>query len=133
MKILITGISGMLGVDLYQTLREEYEVIGVDRRDFPCSPSPSVHKIDITNLEAVKELFSRLTPHFVIHAAAYTDVDGCEKDADKAYKVNALGTRNIARGLLMMSLMSSLQLIFMENRSWQGKVTLSLFSRGILL
>nr|MQY58100.1 dTDP-4-dehydrorhamnose reductase [Clostridia bacterium] len=84
------------GVDLYQTLREEYEVTGLDRRDFPCSPSPSVNKIDITDLEAVKELFSRLTPHFVIHAAAYTDVDGCEKDADKAYKVNALGTRNIA-------------------------------------
>jgi len=96
MKILITGISGMLGIDLYQTLREEYEVTGLDRRDFPCSPSPSVNKIDITDLEAVKELFYWLTPHFVIHAAAYTDVDGCEKDADKAYKVNALGTRNIA-------------------------------------
>lgn len=96
MKILITGISGMLGIDLYQTLREKYEVTGLDRRDFPCSPSPSVNKIDITDLEALKELFFRLTPHFVIHAAAYTDVDGCEKDADKAYRVNALGTRNIA-------------------------------------
>ncbi len=96
MKILISGISGMLGIDLYQTLREKYEVTGLDRRDFPCSPSPSVNKIDITDLEAVKELFFRLTPHFVIHAAAYTDVDGCEKDVDKAYKVNALGTRNIA-------------------------------------
>ena len=96
MKILITGISGMLGIDLYQTLREEYEVTGLDRKDFPCSPSPSVNKIDITDLEAVKKLFSRLAPHFIIHAAAYADVDGCEKDADKAYKVNALGTRNIA-------------------------------------
>lgn len=96
MKILISGISGMLGVDLYQVLGKEHQVTGLDRRDFPCSPSPSVSKIDITDLEAVKELFSRLTPHFVIHAAAYTDVDGCEKDADKAYQVNALGTRNIA-------------------------------------
>ncbi len=96
MKILITGISGMLGVDLYQALREEYEVTGLDRRDFPSSPSPSVNKVDITDLEAVKELFFRLTPNFVIHAAAYTDVDGCEKNADKAYEVNALGTRNMA-------------------------------------
>ena len=96
MRILISGISGMLGVDLYQVLGKEHQVTGLDRRDFPCSPSPSVSKIDITDLEAVKELFSRLTPHFVIHAAAYTDVDGCEKDADKAYQVNALGTRNIA-------------------------------------
>jgi len=96
MKILITGISGMLGIDLYQALREEHEVIGADTRDFPCSPFPSVNKIDITDLEAVKGLFSRLTPHFIIHTAAYTDVDGCEKNADKAYKVNALGTRNVA-------------------------------------
>lgn len=96
MRILISGMSGMLGVDLYQVLGKEHQVTGLDRRDFPSSPSPSVSKIDITDLEAVKELFSRLTPHFVIHAAAYTDVDGCEKDADKAYQVNALGTRNIA-------------------------------------
>ncbi len=96
MKILITGISGMLGVDLYQVLGKEHQVTGLDRRDFPCSPSPHVDRIDITDFQAVKELFSRLTPHFTIHAAAYTDVDGCEKDADKAYEVNALGTRNIA-------------------------------------
>ena len=96
MKVLITGISGMLGVDLYQALRKKHEVAGLDTRDFPCSPFLPVNKIDITDLEAIKELFSRLAPHFIIHAAAYADVDGCEKDADKAYKVNALGTRNIA-------------------------------------
>jgi len=96
LKVLITGISGMLGVDLYQALREEHEVIGLDTRDFPCTPSPPVNKVDITELEGIKDLFSRLAPHFVIHSAAYTDVDGCEKDADKAYKVNALGTRNVA-------------------------------------
>jgi len=38
MRILITGISGMLGVDLYQDLREEHEVVGLDTRDFPCVP-----------------------------------------------------------------------------------------------
>jgi len=95
MKVLITGMSGMLGVDLYQTFREDYDVLGVDMRDFPAPPFPPINKIDITDFKSTKELFYRLAPHFVIHSAAYTDVDGCEENPDKAYKVNALGTRNI--------------------------------------
>lgn len=86
----------MLGVDLYQALREEHEVVGLDTRDFPCAPFPPVNKVDITELEVIKELFSQLAPHFVIHTAAYTDVDGCEENPDRAHMVNALGTRNIA-------------------------------------
>ena len=98
MNILITGISGMLGVDLYKTLKEENEVVGFDVRNFPSvsfSP-PIIHKIDITKLEKLKNFFYQLSPDIVIHTAAYTDVDGCEKDPDKAYKINALGTRNVA-------------------------------------
>jgi len=86
----------MLGVDLYQALREEHEIVGLDTRDFPCTLFPPVNKVDITELEVIKELFSQLTPDFVIHTAAYTDVDGCEKNPDRAHRVNALGTRNIA-------------------------------------
>lgn len=98
MKILITGISGMLGVDLYQILRDGYEIDGLDIKDFPSTPfsSPSVHKGDITNLHELKAVFLELNPDFVIHTAAYTDVDGCEKNPDRAYRVNALGTRNTA-------------------------------------
>jgi len=96
MKVLITGMSGMLGVELYQTLREEHEVVGQDIRDFPCPPFPFINKVDITDFRAIKELFYGVAPDFVIHTAAYTDVDGCEKDVDKAYRVNALGTRNVA-------------------------------------
>jgi len=96
LKILITGISGMLGVDLYQALGEEHEVVGLDTRDFPCAPFPPVNKVDITELEVIKELFFQLAPHFVIHTAAYTGVDGCERNPDRAHRVNALGTRNIA-------------------------------------
>ena len=98
MRILITGISGMLGVDLYETLREEYEVVGLDIKDFPSTSlsSPSLHKADITDGHGVRKLFYQLAPDFVIHTAAYTDVDGCEKHPDRAHRVNALGTRNIA-------------------------------------
>lgn len=97
MKVLITGISGMLGVDLYQTLKEKHEVVGFDLKEFPStsfSPSP-VQRGDITRIDEVKRAFNELAPQMVIHAAAYTDVDGCERDPDKAYKVNTLGTRNV--------------------------------------
>jgi len=97
MRILITGISGMLGVDLYETLREEYEVVGLDLKDFPSTsfPSPPLSKVDITDEHGVREVFRQLAPDFVIHTAAYTDVDGCERDPARAYKVNALGTQNV--------------------------------------
>jgi len=97
LKVLITGISGMLGVDLYQTLREKYEVVGFDIKDFPSTSflPPPVQRGDITRIDEVKRAFHELTPDLVVHTAAYTDVDGCEKNPDKAYKVNALGTRNV--------------------------------------
>jgi len=97
LKILITGISGMLGVDLYQTLRKDYEVVGFDLKEFPptsFSP-PLVQRGDITSIDEVKRAFSELTLQMVVHAAAYTDVDGCEKNPDKAHEINALGTQNV--------------------------------------
>ena len=98
MKILITGISGMLGVDLCQALMEEYEVVGFDLKEFPSasfSSAPLVQRGDITRINEVKRAFNELAPQMVVHAAAYTDVDGCERDQDRAYKVNALGTQNV--------------------------------------
>lgn len=100
MKILITGISGMLGVDLCQVLREEHEVVGFDLKEFPSVPfssAPLVHRGDIARIDEVKRVFHEVVPHLVVHTAAYTDVDGCEKNPDKAYKVNTLGTQNVCR------------------------------------
>ena len=87
----------MLGVDLCQTLRDDYKVVGFDTKEFPStsfSPPPVQHG-DITRIDEVKRAFHELTPDLVVHTAAYTDVDGCEKNPDKAYRVNALGTQNV--------------------------------------
>ena len=84
MRIYITGIHGQLGSALEKALAG-HVVFG--------APSSEV---DITDLPAVRSSICSFKPDLVIHSAAMTDVDGCARDPDLAYRVNALGTRNVA-------------------------------------
>ena len=52
--------------------------------------------LDITNLDQVKAILNELKPDVVINCAAATNVDGCETNKDLAFKVNAIGPRNLA-------------------------------------
>lgn len=90
-KILITGSEGMLAKALKKSLTR-YNV-GLAEADVNSGTNP----LDITKPENTSELISRLRPDIVIHTAAYTDVDGCEFHPNKAYLVNAKGTRNVAQ------------------------------------
>jgi dTDP-4-dehydrorhamnose reductase len=85
LKVLVTGAKGMLGTDIVKYLSDEHEVAGVDINDF-----------DIANIEITLARVLQIAPDIIIHAAAYTDVDGCELDIDTAYRVNAIGTQSIA-------------------------------------
>ncbi len=95
-KILIIGSSGMLGIDLWQELRGKYDVIGADLVHGQRSTVNRSYKVDITDRKDTIDVISKIKPDVVIHTAAYTDVDGCERDPKKAYKVNSNGTRNVA-------------------------------------
>ena len=94
--ILITGSSGMLGIDLCEELRKCYNVAGVDLVRSPQSAVRSFRKGDITDRRGIERIISEIKPDVVIHTAAMTDVDGCELDKAKAYKINADGTENVA-------------------------------------
>lgn len=86
MKVLITGANGQLGQSLLEILSAKgMEVIPTDRE-----------VMDITDWEQCREYFLRCRPDAVIHAAAYTAVDRAETEPDEAYRVNAVGTRNVA-------------------------------------
>jgi dTDP-4-dehydrorhamnose reductase len=87
-KILVTGSSGMLGSALSAELRGTNEVIGLDKR--------APKQCDITDRKNTENVILSAKPDLIIHAAAWTDVDGCERDPDRASRINALGTENVA-------------------------------------
>ncbi len=94
MRILITGAAGMLGTDARRIFTEQGHHV------FPTDVGPAavngIVPLDITDVHAVRTLFAELQPELVFHGAAYTNVDGCERDPDLAYKVNALGSWAVA-------------------------------------
>jgi len=95
-KILIVGSSGMLGVDLSQGLYHDHEVFGADVVRRSSFAIRGFYKLDITKKQNVLAVIRNLNPDIVIHAAAWTDVDGCELDPKKAYRINSEGTKNVA-------------------------------------
>lgn len=88
MRILITGHKGQLGQQLFDVL-DQHTLSGVD-----------LPEIDITERDAIFDAVSDARPDVVIHTAAYTDVDGCERDPHLAYHVNGLGAQNVALACL---------------------------------
>lgn len=85
LPVLVTGASGQLGSALCSVFEHEFHVVPATRADF-----------DITDLAATRAFIRETAPQVVVHPAAYTDVDGCETNKDKAFLVNGIGARNVA-------------------------------------
>jgi dTDP-4-dehydrorhamnose reductase len=94
-RILITGSKGQLGRALNQVLSEKAEItiINTDMGELTAYCPIS---LDITNLVAVMNFVQDLKPDVIINCAAHTAVDLCESDQERAYKINALGPKNLA-------------------------------------
>ena len=86
-KIIVTGCNGQLGRAVNQQYAgsTEYELVNTD-----------VGELDITKVDEVLKLAREVKPYAVINCAAYTNVDKCETEPDLAYKINAVGARNLA-------------------------------------
>ena len=89
MKVLVTGAGGQLGTDLVATFsgRRHHSVIAADRA-----------RLDVGDRDAVLGACGQAAPDLVVNAGAWTAVDACESDPDRAWRTNALGARNVAEG-----------------------------------
>lgn len=91
MKIFLTGAEGQLGKELQRRLQGS-DFLPTD-----------VKELDITDADAVAAMIGKYRPDVVIHGAAYTQVDAAEEKIDLAYRVNAIGTQNIAMACRQVS------------------------------
>ena len=85
-NVLVTGGNGQLGTELGL-------VLGGAGDDALIASSAD---LDVTDRDLVHQVLGAVRPDVVIHAGAWTNVDGCELDPLRAYKVNALGSRHVA-------------------------------------
>ncbi len=86
-KVIVTGADGQLGraINLQYAGSGEYELINTDVGD-----------LDITDIDKVMKFAREIRPYAIINCAAYTAVDACEKEEDLAFRINAIGPRNLS-------------------------------------
>jgi len=102
MRILVTGAGGLLGLKIVEEgLKRGYDVYATY-----LSHKPNVKqaiKLDITEKESVIKAINKIHPDAIIHCAALTDVDLCEKNFELAMKVNLYGVRHIVEAAKRMN------------------------------
>ncbi len=85
MIVAVTGAHGMLGSDVCTVLGEHREILPFDIDDF-----------DIADEISTQKHLSQTNPDLIIHCAAYADVDRAEQKRDEAFRINSIGTKNVA-------------------------------------
>ena len=84
MKVLVTGSAGQLGIDVVTRLADDHEV------------TPLPHgRLDVSDPAGVRSAVQAAAPEVIVNCAAWTAVDECEADPERAFRVNASGPRNL--------------------------------------
>lgn len=90
-RLLVTGAAGVVGGYVAEAFAE-HELVLTD-----VVPDDGLTPLDVSDPVAVRTVISTERPDVVVHLAAVTDVDQCEREPDLAFAVNAVGTENVAR------------------------------------
>lgn len=92
-RVIITGCGGMLGEAVYAVFKDVCNVYATDRN----VNTPWLDKLDVASSKAVAKYLSRVKPNYIIHLAAFTDMEYCELHPEEAYTTNTGGVENMAQ------------------------------------
>ncbi len=97
MKVLITGAYGLIGSRILELAPKNWEIITLSN-ELKKEEFKNVFHVnaDIKDFEKIEKAFFKYEPNWILHLAAYTNVDGAEREKNLAYEINCLGTKNIA-------------------------------------
>jgi len=86
MKVAIIGANGQLGTDLCEVFSQKHEIVQLNH-----------HDIEISDIDNVKKVFGEMKPDVVLCTAAAHNVPKCESEPDVAFKINGIGSLNLAK------------------------------------
>ena len=92
-RVLITGCGGMLGASVYPACTRKFEHVLATDIDLN---EPWLERLDVREMAQCERVFQAFRPTLVLHLAALTDLEGCERDATNTWVTNALGAENVA-------------------------------------
>lgn len=98
LKVLITGVNGLLGQALVHTLKGHYQITGIGLEEQAYLPTDGweYHRVDITRTAELKAFYKQLCPDFIVNTASFTNVDRCEVEKELCWRVNVKGIENLA-------------------------------------
>ena len=96
-KILITGISGFLGWNLVQRLKDQYHVYGTCLNNLVSIPGVETFTFDLSDWSKIEKLCQAVNPAVIVHTAAYSNPDYCELHHKEALTLNTFASREFAK------------------------------------
>ncbi len=120
-KLLITGISGLLGSNLALFFKDRFQVYGIYSSNPVELEGVTIHCCNLTSEDCTQKIFSDIDPDIVIHCASRTNVDLCELNKEDTYNVNVNLTQYVQQ-----SISNDTKLIYISSDSvYKGESQLS--------
>lgn len=100
-RVLITGVSGLLGNNLAYCLKDQYDILGLYNQHAVQISGIKTVKMDLAQAQGqqMRHMIKGFRPDVIIHCAALSDIDYCEKNQKSAYDTNVLGTRKLVESV----------------------------------